>query len=82
MKLDPFVDHRQSCELLRKIPGVGEWTAQYIALRAMHWPDAFPAADLGLLRAAGLESPKALERASESWKPWRSYAAVHLWSSP
>ena len=71
---------------LRKIRGVGEWTAQYIALRALREPDAFPSADLGLLRGAevvdGTKStmPGLLLR-SESWRPWRAYAAQHLWAA-
>jgi AraC family transcriptional regulator, regulatory protein of adaptative response / DNA-3-methyladenine glycosylase II len=69
---------------LREIRGVGEWTAQYIALRAVREPDAFPATDLGLLRGAasidGAEaSPAGLLRRAESWRPWRAYAAQHLW---
>lgn len=69
---------------LRAIRGVGEWTAQYIALRQLREPDAFPAADLGLLRAmAGREgrrpsSSELLHRA-DAWRPWRAYAAQHLW---
>jgi AraC family transcriptional regulator, regulatory protein of adaptative response / DNA-3-methyladenine glycosylase II len=71
---------------LRSIRGVGEWTAQYIALRQMREPDAFPAADIGLLRAmARLQGRKPsaselLDRAS-TWRPWRAYAAQHLWAS-
>jgi AraC family transcriptional regulator of adaptative response / DNA-3-methyladenine glycosylase II len=71
---------------LRAIPGVGEWTAQYIALRQLREPDAFPAADLGLLRAManhdGIRhsSSQLLDRA-EPWRPWRAYAAQHLWAS-
>jgi AraC family transcriptional regulator, regulatory protein of adaptative response / DNA-3-methyladenine glycosylase II len=71
---------------LRKIRGVGEWTAQYIALRALRETDAFPAADIGLLRGAevvdGIKStaPNLLLR-SESWRPWRAYAAQHLWAA-
>jgi AraC family transcriptional regulator of adaptative response / DNA-3-methyladenine glycosylase II len=66
---------------------VGEWTAQYIALRQLREPDAFPASDLGLLRALADERGKrpsvseVLERA-ESWRPWRAYAAQHLWMKP
>ena len=71
---------------LRAIPGVGEWTAQYIALRALREPDAFPASDIGLLRgAAGIDgirpSPAALARRAEPWRPWRAYAAQHLWTA-
>jgi len=64
---------------LREIPGVGEWTAQYIALRVLGDPDAFPASDLGLLRAAGAKSARELEKRAEAWRPWRDYAALHLW---
>jgi AraC family transcriptional regulator, regulatory protein of adaptative response / DNA-3-methyladenine glycosylase II len=71
---------------LRKLRGVGEWTAQYIALRAFREPDAFPAADIGLLRGAAIidgkesNSTSLLTRA-ESWRPWRAYAAQHLWAA-
>ena len=71
---------------LRAIRGVGEWTAQYIALRQLREPDAFPAADVGLMRAmAGREgrgpsSSELLDRA-DAWRPWRAYAAQHLWAS-
>jgi AraC family transcriptional regulator of adaptative response / DNA-3-methyladenine glycosylase II len=66
---------RRLCE----IPGVGEWTAQYVAMRALGEPDAFPASDLVLLRAAGAKTPKELEKRAEAWRPWRAYAALHLW---
>lgn len=71
---------------LRQIRGVGEWTAQYIALRALRETDAFPAADIGLLRGAEIVDgtrptvPNLLVR-SESWRPWRAYAAQHLWAA-
>lgn len=64
---------------LQELPGVGEWTAHYIALRALRWPDAFPHADLGLLKAVGARSPRALKERAEAWRPWRGYAAMHLW---
>jgi AraC family transcriptional regulator of adaptative response / DNA-3-methyladenine glycosylase II len=70
---------------LRAIPGVGEWTAQYIALRALRETDAFPAGDVGLRRGAagggGRPTPEALRRRSEPWRPWRAYAAQHLWTA-
>ena len=66
---------------LREIRGIGEWTAHYIALRALRYPDAFPAADLGLRKAAGLNRPQALVARSLGWRPWRAYAAVYLWQS-
>jgi AraC family transcriptional regulator of adaptative response / DNA-3-methyladenine glycosylase II len=70
---------------LRSLPGIGEWTAQYIAMRQLREPDAFPAADVGLLRAmesaAGLRpSASELLARAEHWRPWRAYAAQHLWA--
>ena len=65
------------CEL----PGVGPWTANYIAMRALGDPDAFPASDLGLLKATHISSPRRLEELAEAWRPWRSYAALYLWES-
>jgi AraC family transcriptional regulator of adaptative response / DNA-3-methyladenine glycosylase II len=71
---------------LRTIRGVGEWTAQYIALRAMRETDAFPSTDIGLLRGiarldAKYANPTSLEERAECWRPWRAYAAQHLWTS-
>jgi AraC family transcriptional regulator of adaptative response / DNA-3-methyladenine glycosylase II len=66
------------------LPGVGEWTAEYVALRALGEPDAFPAADLVLRRVAGegrALTPRALAERAEAWRPWRGYAAVHLWET-
>jgi AraC family transcriptional regulator of adaptative response / DNA-3-methyladenine glycosylase II len=73
-------------EKLRELPGIGEWTAQYIAMRELREPDAFPAADAGLLRAMGTlegsrRAPSELIERSEGWRPWRAYAAQHLWAS-
>lgn len=64
------------------IAGIGDWTAQYVAMRAFNEPDAFPASDLVLLRAAGhgrALTPAALRRRAENWRPWRAYAAMYLW---
>ena len=70
---------------LRTIKGVGEWTAHYIALRAVRETDAFPASDIGLLRGAARNgarpSPAELEGRAEPWRPWRAYAAQHLWAA-
>jgi AraC family transcriptional regulator, regulatory protein of adaptative response / DNA-3-methyladenine glycosylase II len=71
---------------LRALPGIGEWTAQYIAMRELREPDAFPAADIGLLRAmtkpgGGRPSPAGLLESAEHWRPWRAYAALHLWAA-
>jgi len=71
---------------LRTIPGIGAWTAAYVVMRALGEPDAFPAGDLGLLRAAGKAegrlTARELERRSAAWRPWRAYAAMHLWMMP
>jgi AraC family transcriptional regulator of adaptative response / DNA-3-methyladenine glycosylase II len=68
---------------LRTLPGIGDWTAQYIAMRALRWPDAFPAGDVALQRALGVQesrqAAREAEAASEAWKPWRSYAVVRAW---
>jgi AraC family transcriptional regulator of adaptative response / DNA-3-methyladenine glycosylase II len=66
------------------LPGVGGWTAEYVALRALGEPDAFPASDLVLRRVAGegrVLAPRALAERAEGWRPWRGYAAVHLWAA-
>ncbi|MNQ62442.1 DNA-3-methyladenine glycosylase 2 [compost metagenome] len=72
-------------ERLCALPGIGRWTAEYIALRAFGQPDAFPTADLGLLKSPlwgpGGISAKALASRAEQWRPWRAYAAVYLWQS-
>lgn len=67
---------------LCEIPGIGNWTAQYIAMRALREPDAFPSSDLGLLRALDASTPRKLEQHAEAWRPWRAYAAMYLWSVP
>ena len=65
---------------LSEIPGIGSWTAQYVAMRALGEPDAFPSGDLGLLRALGSRSSWELENRAEAWRPWRAYASMYLWS--
>jgi AraC family transcriptional regulator of adaptative response / DNA-3-methyladenine glycosylase II len=67
-------------DALMKLPGIGAWTAQYVAMRALHWPDAFPVTDLILLRAAGMRPAELLARA-QAWRPWRAYATHYLWQS-
>ena len=80
--LVPGADPDLTIERLLELPGIGDWTAHYIAMRALRWPDAFPAADLGLLKATGMKSPRELSKLAESWRPWRSYAALYLWNDP
>jgi AraC family transcriptional regulator of adaptative response / DNA-3-methyladenine glycosylase II len=81
----PFGTVEEAIQRLRSIRGVGEWTAQYIALRALRETDAFPASDIGLLRGAEVidgarPTPEGLLNRSEVWRPWRAYAAQHLWA--
>jgi AraC family transcriptional regulator of adaptative response / DNA-3-methyladenine glycosylase II len=76
----------QAIAKLRALPGIGEWTAQYIAMRELREPDAFPAADVGLLRAMADADgrrplPDQLLARAEAWRPWRAYAALHLWAA-
>lgn len=82
ISFESVVDSEKFLAGLCEIPGIGSWTAQYIAMRALGEPDAFPASDLGLLRAMNLTSPRELEKHAEAWRPWRAYAAIHLWSTP
>ncbi len=75
-RLDDFV------ERLTALPGIGPWTAHYVALRALGHPDAFPASDLVLRQMLGNGTPvgaREAERRAEAWRPWRGYATVHLW---
>ena len=65
---------------LVEISGIGNWTAQYVAMRALGEPDAFPTGDLALLRASTLRTSRELEKRAEAWRPWRSYATMYLWS--
>lgn len=78
LPLDGRLPVEQVLARLESLPGIGPWTSHYVALRALHWPDAFPARDLGVLKALG---PTAADRA-ESWRPWRAYAVMHLWTRP
>jgi AraC family transcriptional regulator of adaptative response / DNA-3-methyladenine glycosylase II len=64
---------------LCEVHGIGKWTAQYVAMRALGEPDAFPSSDLGLLRAMALGGSRELEQRAETWRPWRAYAAMYLW---
>ena len=73
-------DVERQIDALLQVPGIGAWTAHYIAMRALHWPDAFPGTDLMLLRAAKV-SAKQLHARAEAWRPWRAYATHYLWQS-
>jgi AraC family transcriptional regulator of adaptative response / DNA-3-methyladenine glycosylase II len=71
----------ESIERLTELPGIGPWTAHYIAMRALREPDAFPHSDLGLRKAAGMISDRELLARAEAWRPYRSYATMLLWRS-
>ncbi|WRS30630.1 AlkA N-terminal domain-containing protein [Actinomycetaceae bacterium MB13-C1-2] len=81
LSLTPLAQPEEEITKLKSIRGVGDWTAQYIAMRAMEWPDAFLATDVGIRKALpGFTSKQLLEMA-ERWRPWRSYATVSLWNA-
>lgn len=81
LRLEPGARIEGTLDQLRKIPGIGEWTAQYIAMRALAWPDAFPHTDLGIRKALGTDSARKILNLAEKWRPWRAYAALHLWTT-
>ena len=81
LRIESDADVPELMRQLRTLPGIGPWTAEYIAMRAAHWVDAFPVGDLALRRAAGDVSSAELARVSEQWRPWRAYAAMHLWAT-
>ncbi|AKJ28297.1 Ada metal-binding domain-containing protein [Caldimonas brevitalea] len=88
--LAPLIDHGPAAPAallahLEALPGIGPWTAHYIAMRALAWPDAFPPRDVAVLKAIeqryGLHGPREAERLAQRWSPWRSYAVIRLWGS-
>lgn len=84
VSFDAAQDPDEFCESLKAIKGIGEWTAQYVAMRALKSPDAFPGSDLGLISAIAYPdrvTPKELLTRAEVWRPWRAYAAMLLWGS-
>ena len=91
LHLHPSADIEATMTALRALPGVGDWTAQYIAMRALRWPDAFVAGDVALHKAMGLQNQNpplsptktaaAAVAASQVWRPWRSYAVMRAWTS-
>jgi AraC family transcriptional regulator of adaptative response / DNA-3-methyladenine glycosylase II len=82
--LFPGAPVESTVQALKALPGIGDWTAQYIAMRALRWPDAFPAGDVALQKALGVrderQPARAAEEASQAWRPWRSYAVLCAWS--
>lgn len=81
VRLDISRDLESFVAELVELPGIGPWTAHYIAMRGLHAPDAFPASDLGIQKALGRSNSKVVEAAAEAWRPYRSYAVMHLWNS-
>jgi AraC family transcriptional regulator of adaptative response / DNA-3-methyladenine glycosylase II len=79
LRLEPGADPVSTVARLEALPGVGPWTAQVVAMRALRWPDAFPHGDLGIRRAFGDAPARAVLDAAERWRPWRAYAAMLLW---
>ena len=84
LSLHPGADLPSTLAALQALPGVGDWTAQYIAMRALRWPDAFPSGDVALHKALGVQDSKqpakAAQTASRAWQPWRSYAVLRAWA--
>ncbi|HUQ29423.1 MAG TPA: DNA-3-methyladenine glycosylase 2 [Usitatibacter sp.] len=81
LRLEPSADVASTLASLEALPGVGPWTAQYIAMRALAWPDAFPHPDVALIKAMKARKPREALAASDAWRPWRAYAVMHLWKS-
>lgn len=77
--LAPTADLGASLDALRALPGVGEWTTQYVAMRVLGWPDAFPHSDGGVKKALAENDPRRILDLAEAWRPWRAYAVMHLW---
>jgi AraC family transcriptional regulator of adaptative response / DNA-3-methyladenine glycosylase II len=70
-----------SMRLLGELPGIGPWTAHYIAMRALRWPDAFPKEDIAVRNNLGGVTATQAEALSQPWRPWRSYAVMHVWNA-
>ena len=85
LQLHGSADVPATIAALKELPGIGDWTAQYIAMRALRWPDAFPAGDVALQKVMGVQHHKQAARLAEAastvWKPWRSYAVIRAWAA-
>ena len=79
LHLEPAAAPAPTIEHLVALPGIGPWTAHYIAMRALRWPDAFPKEDVAVRNALGGVRSSEAEGIAEAWRPWRSYATLHLW---
>ncbi|WP_034913462.1 DNA-3-methyladenine glycosylase 2 [Erwinia sp. 9145] len=81
LSLDTAVHPEEIIERLIALPGIGAWTAKYIAMRALRWPDAFPEGDVVIRKNLGGVTAKEAEALSQAWRPWRSYAVMHIWKN-
>ncbi|MCX9156467.1 helix-turn-helix domain-containing protein [Niveibacterium sp. 24ML] len=79
LDIGPAADVDATLGQLQALPGIGRWTAQYIALRALGWPDAWPSGDVALIKSLGVATAREADAAAEAWRPWRGYATLHLW---
>ena len=79
LKLGPSPDPEAVIAGMVELPGIGPWTAHYVAMRALAWPDGFPHGDLVIKRMLGNAKPRDLLARAEAWRPWRGYATMHLW---
>jgi AraC family transcriptional regulator of adaptative response / DNA-3-methyladenine glycosylase II len=77
--LHPGTRATDAIPALLEVPGIGPWTAHYIAMRVLGDPDALPHSDLGLMKALEVKQPKEVLAMTEGWRPWRAYGAIHLW---
>lgn len=80
--LDGGMNPELTMQKLEQLPGIGPWTAHYIAMRALRWPDAFVKEDIVVRKNLGGVSAKQAEELSQAWRPWRSYATLHIWNNP
>jgi len=85
LRLDPGGSPDDTIAQLVAIPGIGPWTAHYIAMRALGWPDAFPPNDVAVLKAMkqlfGTNSQREADVHAQAWQPWRAYAVLRLWNT-
>jgi AraC family transcriptional regulator, regulatory protein of adaptative response / DNA-3-methyladenine glycosylase II len=79
VRLERGEDPDVAVDALVQLPGIGAWTAHYLGMRALGWPDAFPASDLGVRKALGVDTARAAEERAAAFRPWRAYAVIHLW---
>jgi AraC family transcriptional regulator of adaptative response / DNA-3-methyladenine glycosylase II len=81
LDLSSSAQAEEQLALLQTLPGIGPWTAHYIAMRALNWPDAFLPTDYGVKKALPGRTPREIEALAEAWRPWRAYATMNLWQS-